>query len=223
MEKVRMPKRLPDGKKLTAEWEQAMLEHGVPQWYLDSCNKISYMFPKAHATAYVLMAIRIAWYKVYHPLAYYGSFFSIKAVALDNEAMIGGDDAVLRKLAEINQIPSGKMTQNDKELRRTLEIAHEYYLRGFKFLPVDIYDSEPAYFKVYPAENALRLPFRAIPGLGDIAAAEIAEERKKGPFSSIEEFSARCRRSSLAITDALRMAGAFGAIPSSSQFSLFEL
>lgn len=223
MEKVRKPKRLPDGKKLTAEWEQAMLEHGVPQWYLDSCNKISYMFPKAHATAYVLMAIRIAWYKVYHPLAYYGSFFSIKAVALDNEAMIGGDDAVLRKLAEINQIPSGKMTQNDKELRRTLEIAHEYYLRGFKFLPVDIYDSEPAYFKVYPAENALRLPFRAIPGLGDIAAAEIAEERKKGPFSSIEEFSARCRRSSLAITDALRMAGAFGAIPSSSQFSLFEL
>ncbi len=223
MEKVRKPKRQPDGKKLTAEWEKEMLAHGVPQWYLDSCNLISYLFPKAHATAYVLMAIRIAWYKVYHPLAYYGSFFSIKAVALDGEAMLGGDEAVKRKLAEINQIPSFKMTQNDKELRRTLEIVHEYYLRGFHFLPVDIYDSEPAYFKIYKEENALRLPFRAVPGLGDIAAAEIAEERKKEPFSSVEEFMARCRHCSLAVVDALRMAGAFGDIPASSQFSLFEL
>ena len=222
MEQERNPKRLPDGKKLTAEWEKAMLDHGVPQWYIDSCNTLSYLFPKAHATAYVLMAIRIAWYKVYYPLAYYGSFFSIKAVALDGETMMAGDEAILKKLAEIAQIPPGKMTQNDKELRRSLEIAHEYYLRGFRFLPVDIYESEPAYFKYDKEAEALRLPLRAIAGLGDSAAAEIVEERQKEPFSSIEDFKTRCRHSSQSITDALRMAGAFGDIPASSQFSLFE-
>ena len=114
------------------------------------------------------------------------------------------------------------MTQNDKELRRSLEIAHEYYLRGFRFLPVDIYESEPAYFKYDKEAQALRLPLRAIAGLGDSAAAEIVEERKKEAFSSIEDFKTRCLHSSQSITDALRMAGAFGDIPASSQFSLFD-
>ena len=223
MEKVRKPKRLPDGKKLTAEWEKTMLEHDVPQWYLDSCNLISYMFPKAHATAYVLMAIRIAWYKIYQPLAYYGSFFSIKAVNIDGEVMLQGDEAVLAKLAEIAQIPSGKMTQNDKELRRSLEIAHEYYLRGFRFLPVDIYESEHVYFRIYKDQNALRLPLRAIAGLGDTAGAEIVEEREKEQFSSIEDFSRRCRHCSGTIVEALKKSGAFGDIPDSSQFSLFDM
>ncbi len=210
------------GKKLTPDWEKAMTEHGIPQWYLDSCNKICYLFPKAHATAYVIMAIRIAWFKVYRPLEYYGSFFSIKAVTLNGAAMLAGDEAVLRRLGEIAQQPNGKLTQIDKEERRALEIAHEFFLRGFRFLPVDIYQSEPAYFQICREEKALRLPLRAIPGLGDIAANEIAEERKKAPFATISDFSRRCRRTSETITKELQKAGAFGHLPESEQISLFD-
>ncbi len=222
MEVVRKKPKEPGAKKLKPEWEQMMREHGIPDWYIDSCNKITYLFPKAHAAAYVVMALRIAWFKVHHPLAYYGSFFGIKAVQLDADIMLSGDEKIVEKIREINAL-GNKATATEKELRRTLEIAHEFLLRGFKFLPVDIYESEPAYFKIYREEKALRLPFRAIPGLGDIAALEIVDEREKKPFASVEDLSFRCRKLSATIIADLRAHGALGSMPDSAQRALFDI
>jgi DNA polymerase-3 subunit alpha (Gram-positive type) len=221
MEVVRKPKE-PGAKKLKPEWEELMRDAGIPDWYIDSCNKITYLFPKAHAAAYVVMALRIAWFKVHHPLAYYGSFFSIKAVQLDADIMLAGNNKIVEKIKQINEL-GNKASATEKELRRTLEIAHEYLLRGFKFLPVDIYESEPVYFKICREQNALRLPFRAIPGLGDVAAPEIVAERSIRPFASIEDLAYRCRKLSATVIEDLKAHGALHGIPDSSQTVLFNL
>ncbi|MBQ8898303.1 MAG: PolC-type DNA polymerase III [Clostridia bacterium] len=221
MEKVRKKAKVEGEPKITPEWRELMTAHGVPEWYIESCNKISYLFPKAHASAYVVMALRIAWFKVYRPLEYYGSFFGIKAKAFDAEVMLAGEDAIKRKIREMESMGT-KATQTEKELVRTLEIAYEFIKRGFKFLPIDLYKSEPQFFGICREEKALRMPFRTVPGLGGIAANELAEEREKGPFASIEDLSDRCSKLSDTIVKDLRKLGALDGLPESRQTTLFE-
>ena len=222
METVRKKAKVEGVPKISPEWRALMTEKGVPEWYIDSCNKISYLFPKAHAAAYVVMALRIAWFKVNRPLAYYGSFFGIKAKAFDAEVMLAGDDAVKRRIREMNAL-GNKATQTEKELVRTLEICHEFFCRGFRFLPIDLYRSEPQFFAIDEAAGALRLPFQTVPGLGGIAAAELAEERQKAPFTSVEDLSNRCPKVSDAMLADLRKMGALAGLPESRQTTLFEL
>ncbi len=222
MEVVRKKPKEPGAKKLLPEWEKEMLSLGVPQWYIDSCNMITYLFPKAHAAAYVVMALRIAWYKVHRPLAYYGSFFGIKAKGFDAGVMLSGKDAILRRIDEISGL-GNKATQTEKELLRTLEISYEFLLRGFVFLPIDIMESDAELFSIYPEKNALRLSFKALGGLGSVASAEILAERARKPFVSVEDLATRCRKLTTTNIDELREHGALTDLPESLQTSLFEL
>ena len=213
MEAVRKGRGLPDGA------EEEMKAAGVPDWYIGSCKKIKYLFPKAHAVAYVMMAFRIAWFKVHHPLAFYAAYFY-------RRSQKGGFDAVLMTrgmetvLANIEAIENNEdATAKDEDLLTTLEVAYEYYLRGFSFLPIDIYKSHATRFQV--EDGKLRPPFVAISGLGESAAWDLMEGRDGKQFLSIEEVSAACPKVSKTHIQMLRDAGAFGDLPDTSQVSLF--
>ena len=213
MESVRKGRGLPDGA------EQEMLDAGVPQWYIGSCKKIQYLFPKAHAVAYVMMAFRIAWFKVYYPLAFYAAYFY-------RRSQKGGFDAVLMTngienvLANIDAIDNNEeATAKDEDLLTTLEVVYEFYLRGLEFLPIDIYKSDSKKFII--EDGKLRPPFVAISGLGESAAEDIVEGRAGKNFLSIEEFSAACPKVSKTHIQMLKDAGAFGSLPDTSQVSLF--
>lgn len=207
------------GKGLKPEWEELMLEHKVPQWYIESCNKIKYMFPRAHAVAYVMTSFRIAWFKVHRPLEFYSAFFSISANGFDAALMTAGDDAVCRKYRELKAIPRRSATEDDMMI--TLEICHEFYKRGFSFTGIDLYRSEVSAFKI--DGNTLIPPFTAIPGLGEAAAQSIVEEREKGAFMSAEDITLRCDKVSKAIAEKLGEAGALRELPKSNQLDLFEM
>lgn len=208
------------GKGLTEEMETAMREQNVPDWYIDSCQKIKYMFPKAHAVAYVMMAFRIAWFKVHRPLAFYSAYFSIRAKGFDASCMIRGDPVCLNKIQELQQKERDKsITAAEKEMITTLEVCHEFYRRGFVFAPMDLYQSDATTFLV--TENGLIPPFTSMPGIGEQAACNIVEERKKEKFLSVEELSARCPKVSKAVVELLEQIGALGAIPKTTQMSLF--
>ena len=196
-----------------------MVAAGVPDWYIGSCKKIKYLFPKAHAVAYVMMAFRIAWFKVYHPLAFYAAYFY-------RRSQKGGFDAVLmtRGLesvkANIDAIEGNEnATDKDEDLLTTLEVAYEYYIRGFEFLPIDIYKSHATKFLV--EDGKIRPPFVGISGLGESAAWDIMEGREGKHFISIEDFSAACPKASKTHIQMLKDAGAFGDLPDTSQVSLF--
>ncbi|MDD6188930.1 MAG: PolC-type DNA polymerase III [Clostridiales bacterium] len=210
MEKVRK------GKGLSTEHEQEMRDYGVPDWYIDSCKKIKYLFPKAHAVAYVTMAVRIAWFKVHRPEAFYCAYFSVRAPAFDLEVMSGGADSIRRKINEIEAKQDAK--QAEKDLLTALEVAYEMYLRGIEFAPVDLYRSEATKFKI--DGHRLIPPFTAITGLGESAALDIVAHRDER-FLSIEEFSAACPKVSKTHIEQLKEAGAFGDIPDTAQISLF--
>ncbi len=210
MEKVRK------GKGLAPEYEAEMREHNVPDWYIDSCKKIKYLFPKAHAVAYVTMAVRIAWFKVHRPLAFYCAYFGVRAPAFDLAIMSAGPERVRQKIREIEALPDAK--QAEKDLLTALEVVYEMNLRGFEFAPVDLYRSDAVKFKM--EGNRLIPPFTAITGLGEAAAQDIVDHRDK-PFLSVEEFAAACTKVSKAHIDQLRDAGAFGDIPETAQMSLF--
>ncbi len=206
------------GKGLTPEWEEDMRAHNVPEWYIDSCKKIKYMFPKAHAVAYVMMAFRIAWFKVHKPLAFYAAYFSIRAKAFDASVMINGDDMVLSQMDTISK--KEKASAVEKEMLVTLEVCHEFYTRGFKFAPVDLYKSDAVNFEI-TEDGMLRPPFTAIPGLGEVAARSIIAEREKSKFLSMDEIQSRCNKVSKSVIDLLEKNGALGDIPRSSQISFF--
>ncbi|MBO7739485.1 MAG: PolC-type DNA polymerase III, partial [Oscillospiraceae bacterium] len=210
MEKVRK------GKGLSPEHEQEMRDNGVPEWYIDSCKKIKYLFPKAHAVAYVTMAVRIAWFKVHRPEAFYCAYFSVRAPAFDLEVMSGGTESIRRKINEIEAKQDAK--QAEKDLLTALEVAYEMYLRGIEFAPVDLYRSEATMFKI--DGKKLIPPFTAITGLGESAALDIVAHRDQ-PFLSIEEFSAACPKVSKTHIEQLKDAGAFGDMPDTAQISLF--
>ncbi len=199
-------------------WEDAMKEHDVPDWYIQSLAKIGYLFPKAHAVAYVMMAFRIAWFKVHKPLAFYATFFSIRAKAFDAEYCCAGKDAVKRKLLEIQNNKDAAAVEQD--LAVTLEVCYEFYLRGFRFEPINIYESDATRF-VLKGEDALIPPFTAVRGLGETAALDTVEKRKGQEFVSIEEFAMCCNKLSKTHIDQLKALGAFAGMADTSQITFF--
>lgn len=211
MEKVRK------GKKLNQEEADTMLAQGVPRWYVDSCNKIEYMFPKAHAVAYVTMAYRIAWFKVYYPLAFYASFFGIRAEDFEAATILSGYEPVRQRIKEIEKM-GYNASQKEKKLVTILELAMEMYARGYGFLPVDIYESDARKFMV--KGNKLLLPFAALPNIGEAAAQGVVGARADGPFISVEDFQVRTHLNKSAM-ELLRQENCFADLPEKSQMSLF--
>ena len=213
MESVRKGKGLPPGA------EEEMIAAGVPDWYIGSCKKIKYLFPKAHAVAYCMMAFRIAWFKVYHPLAFYAAYFYRRSQkgGFDAVLMTGGMEAVLANIDAIDN--NEDATAKDEDLLTTLEVVYEFYLRGFEFAPIDIYKSHATKFLIQ--DGKILPPFVAISGLGESAAWDIMEGRQGKEFLSVEEFSMACPKVSKTHLQMLRDAGAFGDLPDTSQVSLF--
>ena len=196
-----------------------MIAAGVPDRNIGSCKKIKYLFPKAHAVACCMMAFRIAWFKVYHPLAFYAAYFYRRSQkgGFDASLMPGGMESVL---ANIDAIDSNEdATAKDEALLTTLEVVYEFYLRGFRFAPIDIYESHATKFLI--KDGKILPPFVAISGLGESAAWDIMAGREGKSFISIEEFSAACPKVSKTHLQMLKDAGAFGDLPDTSQVSFF--
>jgi len=205
------------GKGLKEEYVEIMKENKVPDWYIDSCNKIKYMFPKAHAAAYVMMAFRIAWFKVYYPEAFYVTYFTVRADDFDAEMMTHGQGKVQSKIEELEK-KGNNMTQKEKNVLTILEVANEMYARGIKFLPVDLYKSDAVKFQITP--EGIRPPLNALQGLGAAAAQNIVEARKQGKFLSIDDLKVRGKASKTVI-EILQKHGCLNDLPESSQMSLF--
>ena len=213
MESVRKGRGLPDGA------EEEMKNAGVPDWYIGSCKKIKYLFPKAHAVAYVMMAFRIAWFKVYHPLAFYAAYFYRRSQkgGFDAVMMTRGMDTVLAHVEAIDN--NENATDKDEDLLTTLEVVYEFYLRGLEFLPIDIYKSHATKFLI--EDGKLRPPFVSISGLGENAAISLMEGREGKQFISVEEVTAACPKVSKTHIQMLKEAGAFGDLPETSQVTFF--
>ena len=213
MESVRKGRGLPDGA------EQEMIDAGVPDWYIGSCKKIKYLFPKAHAVAYVMMAFRIAWFKVYHPLAFYAAYFYRRSQkgGFDAVLMTNGMESVVANIKAIDD--NENATDKDQDLLTTLEVVYEFYLRGLEFLPIDLYKSHATKFLI--EDGKLRPPFVAISGLGESAAEDLVKGRKGKQFLSVEEVSAACPKVSKTHIQMLKDAGAFGDMAETNQISLF--
>lgn len=205
------------GKGLSNDEVINMQECKVPEWYITSCQKIQYMFPKAHAVAYVSMSFKIAYYKVYYPLAFYASFFSVRAEDFDFDTILKGYNSSRERIKEINKQGYDALPK-DKKLIPSLEIAMEMYARGFTFYPVDIYQSAANEFII--KEKGLLLPFSALPNVGESAAQGIVEARKSGEFVSIEEFQQTTKLNKTAM-EILRKNECFGSLPESTQIDLF--
>ena len=204
------------GKGLTAEMEQAMLEHDVAPWFIDSCKKIKYMFPKGHAVAYVTMALRIAWFKVHHPLAYYAAYFTVRGDGFDAATMILDPDACRQKIRDIKAMDNA--TAKDKDAQTALEIVLEMNMRGFRFLPVDLYKSDVRKFRI--EDGNLRCPFTSLGGLGEAAAVTIAAAREQAPFLSVEDLKERGKVGN-GVVDLLRAHGSLEGLAETSQVSMF--
>ncbi len=199
-------------------WVDMMKEHDVPDWYIDSLAKIGYLFPKAHAVAYVMMAFRIAWFKVHRPLAFYSAFFTIRAKAFDATCMCLGMEVCQKKIDEISA--KDKPAAVEEDMLVTLEVCYEFYLRGFRFGTMDIYKSDAVNFIPDEEHNALIPPFSALPGLGETAASQICQLREGHEFVSVEEFASVCRVGTASL-ELLRHMGALDGIPETSQVTLF--
>ena len=214
--KGKAPKELPP-------FEDAMKKIGVEQWYIDSCYKIKYMFPKAHAAAYVIAALRIAWYKIYYPLQFYAAYFTVRGGAIDAVAAVQGKDAVKAKMDEYkNKKNHGiEVTQKEEDTYVVNQIVIEMLARGFEFLPVDLYKSD---WRVYKIEDGkIRLPFSAIDGIGGKAAIAITEAVERNPEGFIaSDDLANEPGVGKSVVDALRAAGALGDLPESKQISFFS-
>ncbi|MDO5136127.1 MAG: PolC-type DNA polymerase III [Eubacteriales bacterium] len=206
------------GKGLRDEWEAVMKEHGVPDWYIWSCKKIKYMFPKAHAAAYVMMAYRIAWFKVFQPLAYYAAYFSIRATAFSYELMCMGRDRLEYYMAEIRK-KGDAASKKEQDTLKDMRIVQEMYARGFDFVPIDIYTAKAHRFQILG--DKLMPSLDTIEGLGDKAADAVVEAAAKGKFLSKDDFRDRTKVSKTVI-DLMADLGLFGDIPQSNQISLFD-
>ena len=216
METVRKGKALKDPEKW-AEYVKMMQEHDVPDWYIKSCEKIKYMFPKAHAAAYVTNAFRIAWFKVHKPMAYYTAYYTIRADEFDSECMIFGKEKVKAKMKEIDNAGNAA-TVKDKNMYSILEIVLEMYERGIKFLPIDLYKSHSTKFLM--EEDGIRPPLNSIPGLGTIAAEGIYKARLEEPFECIEDMQSRSKIGK-SVTELLDKFGCLKGMTKSNQLSLF--
>lgn len=206
------------GKGLTEEYEKIMRENNVPDWYIQSCKKIKYMFPKAHAAAYVMMAFRIAWFKVYYPEAFYATYFTVKAGDFDAELMCCGQEKVKNKIKELEN-KGNCLTQKEKNVLTILEVVNEMYARGIKFLPVDLYKSDAAKFEITP--EGIRPPLNTLQGLGATAAQSIVDARKNGKFLSKDELRFRTRISK-SVMEILQKHGCLDGMPESNQISFLK-
>lgn len=219
MEFVRKGKAKKEPEKWL-EWKQVMVDNNIPNWYIESCHKIQYMFPKAHACAYVMSAIRIAWFKVYQPLNYYATFFSIRVVDFDIETMIKGYDAIKLKIEDLEN-KSHEITKKEGDILETLKIALEATARGIKFANINLQKSDAVKFiKSDTEENTLIPPFRAIDGLGDTVGKTIVQEREIKEFLSMEDLQKRGKVSTTLI-DKMRSMKILDSLPESNQLSLF--
>ena len=204
------------------EWKSEMKEHNVPDWYIWSCERIEYMFPKAHAAAYVMMAWRIAYCKIYHPLEYYTAYFTIRAKGFDYEIMCMGRDKVDKKLAEIKKAKENgteKQSATDKDLETALKSVQEMYARGFEFMPIDLKLVKPTQFSII--DGKIMASLTSIAGLGEAVAYGIVEAVKGDPFLSKDDFKTRSKASAT-ITDKLEELGILTGLPESNQISLFD-
>ncbi len=206
------------GKGLTPAMEEAMVEHNVPEWFMDSCRKIKYMFPKGHAVAYVTMSLRVAWYKLHYPAAYYCTYFTVRGDGFDAATMILDTDTLKSRIREIRN--SEKASAKDKEQQTSLELVLEMNMRGIRFLPVDLYKSDISRFQIEGGH--LRCPFTSLGGLGESAAANIVQARKGGPFLSIEDLRNRAHIGQ-GVIDLLRAHGSLEGMNETSQISLFSM
>ncbi|MDR0287883.1 MAG: PolC-type DNA polymerase III [Clostridiales bacterium] len=205
------------GKGLTEEQEADMREHGVPEWYIKSCKTIEYMFPKAHAAAYVMMSFRIAWYKINYPMEFYCTFFTIKVDDFDAMSMIYGSDRAKTRL-ELLTDPRQQHTAKEDDQARVFELVVEMYARGLKFLPVDIYKSEARRF--LPTGNGVLPPLASLQGLGIAAAENIIKARADGEFVSIEDLKINAKLNK-SVIEILRNAGCLGGLSETNQLTLF--
>lgn len=199
-------------------WKEDMRAHDVPEWYIESCQKIKYMFPRAHAAAYVMMAWRIAYCKVYFPQAYYAAFFSIRAKAFNYKTMCFGRDRLEEELKRLRALDNP--TPKDENSIRDMRIVQEMYARGFEFMPIDLFKAKSRLFSVI--DGKIMPSFLSIDGLGESAADSIAEAAKKGPFTSKDDFKSRAHVSQT-VTDEMAELGILGTIPESDQISIFDM
>ena len=204
------------GRGLKPEWETEMRAHDVPEWYIDSCKKIKYMFPKAHAAAYVMSAIRLAWYKIYYPMEFYAAFFTVAPGGFDGELVMRGRGAVTATINELSK--KDDATQKDAETIAAMSLAREALARGVQFLPVDLYKSDATAF--LPENGKIRLPFAALGGLGEGAALKIVESRADGEFFSIEELRERAKLNK-SVMDILQRNGVLKDMSETNQFTFF--
>ncbi|MDO4942153.1 MAG: PolC-type DNA polymerase III [Lachnospiraceae bacterium] len=198
------------------EWKADMEAHNVPDWYIGSCEKIKYMFPKAHAAAYVMMGWRIAWYKVFEPLAYYAAFFSIRASAFSYELMCFGKEKLEEYLNALLKMPKEQTTKKEQDLIRDMRIVQEMYARGYEFLPLDIYRAKDKYFQII--DGKIMPSFASIDGMGEKAAEQAMLAAKDGAYTSIENFRNRTKVSQT-ITEKMKEMGLFHDLPDSDQLT----
>ncbi len=208
--------RVRKGKGLTPEQEELMRSHGVPGWYIESCKKISYMFPKAHAAAYVMMALRIAYFKVHHPLAFYAAYFTVRAGDFDADLVMAGPRRCRQEIERL-EAKGNDATAKEKGTVTVLEVVLEAMARGVRFLPVDLYKSDAVRFLI--EGDALRCPLESLEGVGQAAAQAIAAARER-PFTSIEDLQNRAKVTKTVI-EALRAHGALDGLPETDQMTLF--
>ena len=221
MEAVRKGKVKKSGS-FPGDAEEQMRAMGVPDWWIESARKIAYLFPKAHAVAYVMMAFRIAWFKVHHPIAFYSAYFYRRSQkgGFDAEMMTGGTESVRRKINDMKRRQD--LSANEEDLLVTLEAVYEFNMRGLSFAPVDLYESDAVKF-LPVGDKQLRPPFVSISGLGEAAALDLAKCREGGrQFISMEELSLACPKVSQSHLDTLKRLGALGNMPESSQITLFD-
>ena len=209
------------GKGLTEEDEAAMLQANVPGWYIDSCKKIKYMFPKAHAVAYVMMAFRVAWFKVHKPLAYYAAYYTVRADDFDTRTMAQGEKIARAALDDIDKRKQdGTAAQKEDRVIPILEIVIEMYCRGYEFEKVDLYKSHATHFQITESGKLLP-PLNALPDLGENLAKQIAEEREKGRFKNVEDLRLRTGATKTAL-DTMEENGCFDDLPQTNQITLFD-
>ncbi len=206
------------GRGLKDEWIEHMKAAGVDQWYIDSCLKCKYLFPKAHAAAYVIMAFRIAFFKVHYPIHFYAAYFSIRAKAMDAAVMCMGMDKVREKLKELSA--KNDLSGVESDMAVTLEACYEFYLRGMTFATIDIYNSEADRFRILD-DRTLLPPFDSVAGLGGSAAEDIVASRKGMKFVSVDDFSSVCTKVTKAHIEGLKQVGALDGLPQTAQISLF--